>query len=502
MQFIVKLFPEISIKSRNVRQRWTRQLGNNIRKQLRPLCERGLEVVPQWDRILVKAPGEDEHKATEFADVLARTPGIANFSRVQAWPLETLEAAGELAATRFADDVKGKTFCIRIKRSGKHDFTSTEAERILGGVIKARTDNLGVRLNNPDIELNAEIKDDKLFLVNQRWEGLGGFPIGTQESVLTLISGGFDSTVASYLMMRRGVTNHFCFFNLGGREHEIGVKEIAYYLWRQFGSTQKVKFVSVPFEGVVTEILQNVENSQMGVVLKRMMLRAASKVAEAIDTSALVTGEAIGQVSSQTLKNLQCIDSVTDTLVLRPLIVSDKTEIIDTTRKIGAEEFAAAMPEYCAVISKKPTTRANPLKIAAEEEKFDFAALDAAVENAAIMSIVDIQFDKSRENTKEVELIPTPQAGDTVLDIRHPNEQELHPFDETSLPADVALAPQPFYQLSTAFAELDKSRRYLLWCDRGVMSRLHASHLLDEGYENVAVYRPENKVIGDKEGQK
>ncbi len=492
MQFIVKLFPEISIKSRNVRQRWTRQLGNNIRKQLRPLCERGLEVVPQWDRILVKAPGEEEHQATEFADVLARTPGIANFTRVQAWPLDTLEAAGELAAELYGDNVKGKTFSVRVKRSGKHEFTSTEAERIIGGVVKARTDNLGVRLNNPDVELNAEIKDDKLFLVNQRWEGLGGFPIGTQESVLTLLSGGFDSTVASYLMMRRGVTNHFCFFNLGGHEHEIGVKEIAYYLWRKFGSTQKVKFVSVPFEGVVAEILQNVDNSQMGVVLKRMMLRAASKIAEDVDASALVTGEAIGQVSSQTLKNLQCINSVTDSLVLRPLIVSDKTEIIDITRKIGAEEFAAAMPEYCAVISKKPTTRAKPEKIAAEEDKFDFSKLDDAVENAAIMSIVDIQFDKAGERATDVELVTTPGNGDIVLDIRHSNEQELHPFDLSSLPAGVTIQSQPFYQLSTAFAELDKSNRYLLWCDRGVMSRLHASHLLDEGYENVAVYRPES----------
>lgn len=492
MQFIIKLFPEISIKSRNVRKRWTRQLGNNIRNQLRQLCDSGLEVVPQWDRITVRAPGEDDRKALEFADVLARTPGIAHFVRVQAWPLEDLEAAGELAAELYAENVKGKTFCIRIKRSGKHEFTSTEAERIMGGVIKARTDNLGVRLNNPDIELTAEIKDDKLYLINQRWEGLGGFPIGTQESVLTLISGGFDSTVASYLMTRRGVTNHFCFFNLGGREHEVGVKEIAYYLWRKFGSTQKVKFVSVPFEDVVGEILTNIDNSQMGVVLKRMMLRAAEKVAEQVGASALVTGEAIGQVSSQTLKNLQVIDSVTDALVLRPLIVSDKTEIIDITRQIGAEEFAAAMPEYCAVISRKPTTRACPDKIAEQESQFDFSKLDAAVENAVIVNIVDIE--KDFDDQQEVEMVAQPEANDIVVDIRHPDEQELHSFNRIvtaeSL-GDTSVKSIPFYQLSTAFAELDKNHRYLLWCDKGVMSRLHAAHLQDEGYKNIAVFRPE-----------
>ncbi|MEZ5483121.1 MAG: hypothetical protein R3E73_13495 [Porticoccaceae bacterium] len=199
---------------------------------------------------------------------------------------------------------------------------------------------------------------------------LGGFPLGTQIRVMSLISGGFDSTVSSFLTMKRGLRTHFLFFNLGGRAHEVGVKEVAFYLWNRYSGSHRVRFITVPFEDVVAEILTSVENSQMGVILKRMMLRAGTRIADEMDVAALVTGEAVAQVSSQTLANLAVIDSVTEKLVLRPLITFDKNDIIDIARKIGTEEFAAKIRD-CGVISLNPTTRARPERIA-EEEPFRF----------------------------------------------------------------------------------------------------------------------------------
>src|SRR5690606_15148113 len=149
-----------------------------------------------------------------------------------------------------------------------------------------------------DEKVRVEIRGDRLYVVNQRFAGLGGYPIGTQESVVSLLSGGFDSTVASFLTMRRGMRTHFCFFNLGGRAHELGVREVAHYLWSRYGSANRVKFIAVPFEGVVAELLKNVDDAYMGVMLKRMMLRAATRVAERLQAQALVTGEAVAQVSS------------------------------------------------------------------------------------------------------------------------------------------------------------------------------------------------------------
>ncbi|MEF1231092.1 tRNA 4-thiouridine(8) synthase ThiI, partial [Vibrio fortis] len=169
-------------------------------------------------------------------------------------------------------------------------------------------------------------------------------------------------------------------FNLGGPAHEIGVKQVAHYLWNKFGSSAKVKFISIDFEPVVAEILENVEDGQMGVVLKRMFMRAGGMVAEKFKIEALVTGEALGQVSSQTLTNLRHIDNVTDTLILRPLINWDKEDIIDLARNIGTEDFAKVMPEYCGAISKKPSVKAKKGKLEAEEAKFNFEVLEQVIE--------------------------------------------------------------------------------------------------------------------------
>ena len=117
--------------------------------------------------------------------------------------------------------------------------------------------------------MRIDIEDDKMMLVKARHVGLGGYPIGTQEDVLSLISGGFDSGVSSYMLIRRGSRVHYCFFNLGGAAHEIGVKQMATIFGTVIAHPIKSVFIAIPFEGVVGEILEKVDNGQMGVVLKR-----------------------------------------------------------------------------------------------------------------------------------------------------------------------------------------------------------------------------------------
>ncbi|MGD1359220.1 thiazole biosynthesis protein, partial [Klebsiella pneumoniae] len=224
---------------------------------------------------------------------------------------------------------------------------------------------------------------------------------------------------------------------------------------------------------------------QMGVVLKRMMVRAASKVAERYGVQALVTGEALGQVSSQTLTNLRLIDNVSDTLILRPLISHDKEHIIDLAREIGTEDFARTMPEYCGVISKSPTVKAVKAKIEAEEEHFDFSILDKVVEEASNIDIREIA-QQTEETVVEVETVTGFGANDAILDIRSIDEQEDKPLKVEG----VEVVSLPFYKLSTKFGDLDQSKTWLLWCERGVMSRLQALYLREQGFSNVKVYRP------------
>ncbi|HBX14092.1 MAG TPA: tRNA 4-thiouridine(8) synthase ThiI, partial [Leclercia adecarboxylata] len=233
------------------------------------------------------------------------------------------------------------------------------------------------------------------------------------------------------------------------------------------------------------EILEKVDDGQMGVVLKRMMVRAASKVAERYGVQALVTGEALGQVSSQTLTNLRLIDNVSDTLILRPLISHDKEHIIDLAREIGTEDFARTMPEYCGVISKSPTVKAVKAKIEAEEENFDFSILEKVVAEASNIDIREIA-QQTEQDVVEVETVNGFGPDDVLLDIRSVDEQDAKPFE----PEGVEVASLPFYKLSTKFGDLDNSKTYLLWCERGVMSRLQALYLREQGFTNVKVYRP------------
>ncbi|WP_343554114.1 tRNA uracil 4-sulfurtransferase ThiI [Pantoea sp.] len=482
MKFIIKLFPEITIKSQSVRLRFIKILTSSIRNILRTVDE-DIAVVRHWDHVEVRSKNESLRE-TIVAE-LTRIPGIHHVLAVEDRAYTDMHDIFEQTLALNRDRLQGKSFCVRVKRRGKHSFSSQDVERYVGGGLNQHIETARVQLNRPDETVNLEIEDDRLLLITARYEGLGGFPIGTQEDVLSLISGGFDSGVSSYMLMRRGCRVHYCFFNLGGAAHEIGVRQVAHYLWQRFGRSHRVRFVAINFEPVVGEILEKVDDGQMGVVLKRMMVRAASMVAERYGVQALVTGEALGQVSSQTLTNLRLIDNASDTLILRPLISHDKEHIINVARQIGTEDFARTMPEYCGVISKSPTVKAVKAKIEAEELNFDFEILNRVVQEASNVDIREIA-EQTQEEVVEVETVDSFTANDVVLDIRSADEQDAKPL----IVEGVEVKLLSFYKLGTQFGDLDQSKTWLLYCDRGVMSRLQALYLHEQGFKNVKVYRP------------
>ena len=483
MKLIVKVFPEITIKSPPVRKRFIRQLARNIRLVVRDLDPQ-LVVNGVWDNLEIETRVEDPKVLREITERLSCTPGIAHFLHVNEYPLGDLDDIVAKCKLHVGDQLAGKIFSIRCKRAGKHSFTSMDVERHVGSVLRRECGAAGIDLKKPEVVVRIEIRDKRLFVIHGQHNSVGGYPLGALEQTMVLMSGGFDSTVAAYQMMRRGLMTHFCFFNLGGRAHELGVMEVAHFLWKKYGSSHRVLFISVPFEEVVGEILGKVDNSHMGVILKRMMLRAATHFAEQLEINALVTGEAISQVSSQTLPNLSAIDRATEMLVLRPLLASHKQDIIDQAVEIGTADFARHMPEYCGVISVNPTTNAKLPRVVHEEQKFDMAILERALERARLVSIDNV-IDELGQDI-DVEEVASVTAGQVVIDIRHPDAQEDQPLELDGIEVQAL----PFYALNNRFKELDITRQYLLYCDKGVMSRLHAHHLLSEGHANVRVYRP------------
>ena len=481
MKFIIKLFPEIMIKSDSVRKRFIKILTSNIRNVLLRETE-NVAVIRNWDFIEVRAKVVEE--APMVLDLLKRTPGIHHILEVEEYPFETMHDIFEQTLAQVRENLEGKTFCVRVRRKGKHEFRSLDVERYVGGGLNQRIETASVKLTKPDVTVRIDIDNDKMLLVKARHEGLGGYPIGTQEDVLSLISGGFDSGVSSYMLIRRGSRVHYCFFNLGGAAHEIGVKQMAYHIWSRYSTSHKVRFVAINFENVVGEILEKVDNGQMGVVLKRMMVRAASKIAGRFDIQAIVTGEALGQVSSQTLTNLRLIDKASDTLVLRPLVTHDKEQIIAMAKEIGTDDIAKSMPEFCGVISKNPTVKAIESKIVEEEGHFNFEVLEQAVQNAQFLDIREI----AQQTEKEVVSVETTTElgeNDVILDIRSPEETDEAPLELDN----VEVKELPFYKLSSQFTALDQTKNYLLYCQRGVMSKLQALYLKENGFNNVKVFR-------------
>ncbi|HSG52595.1 MAG TPA: THUMP domain-containing protein, partial [Rheinheimera sp.] len=265
IEFLIKLHPEIAIKSKSVRKRQTLLLERNIKTILLRL-DSNIEVNNNYDHLTVRSMSSDAALKQKMIDHLSCIPGIVHFSEMQSSSFSSLHDIYEQVAEVYAEQIQHKSFCVRVRRAGKHDFSSIEAERYIGGGLNQLVASAKVQLKKPDIVVALEVRKDQLIMVRKQHEGMGGFPLPSQSDVLSLISGGYDSAVASYLMIRKGLRTHYLFFNLGGAAHEAGVREMAHLVWSKYSLSHKVKFVSVNFAPVVDQILEKIDSGLMGVV--------------------------------------------------------------------------------------------------------------------------------------------------------------------------------------------------------------------------------------------
>ncbi len=483
MKFILRLFPEISIKSKPVRNRLIKNLQQNI---INACKHHGFtaHVYSQWDKLIVRFEEQEDLRLEKAVLELERIPGIHSFMHVKECDFKDFDDLFAQCRDILGPKIAGHTFALRVKRRGNHPFTSQMAERTLGGMFKAHYENKGVCLGNPEVTLNIEIDSDKAYIITAKYPGLGGYPLGSQGEAISLLSGGYDSAVAAFEALRRGLRVNYIFFNMGGAAHELGVKQEAYFIWDRYGSSHRVKFTAVPFEKIVGQILERTHHGVRGVILKRMMMRVASKIAKRYDVDALVTGESVGQVSSQTLINLNHIDKVSEVLVLRPLALTDKQDIIDKAQSIGTAGFAESMPEYCGVISDHPNVCPKEAFILEQEALMDGNLVKLALQEAQTIDIKDIPGDACKMQT-EVEVTSDLAYNDVILDVRAPDDVLKTPLD----PQDHEYLHIPFYKAAGEFASLDKMKSYALYCDQGVMSLMLAKQLKQQGHHNVKVYR-------------
>ncbi|MCR3755073.1 MAG: tRNA uridine 4-sulfurtransferase [Candidatus Westeberhardia cardiocondylae] len=488
MKLIIKFFSEITIKSSSVRISFIKILFNNICKVLKKY-DKLVRIYYFWDYIEVLLKKHDDNEYKNILSVLINIPGIQTILRIKEHTWENISDIYKKVFNLYRNFLIGKTFCVRVKRKGKHNFTSQDIEKYIGFCLNRDIPGTSVNLTKPEYLVLLQIIDNKLILILDEIRGLGGFPIGTQQSVLSLISGGFDSAVASYMLIKRGCRVNYCFFNFSGHDNEYYVRKIVYHLWNTFGVSHSVFFISLNFVSVIDMMLQNISDSQIGIVLKRMMIRTASILAKKYNILSLLTGEVLGQVSSQTMTNLNIINRVSDSLVLRPLITYSKDDIINISRKIGTEKYSKKVPEYCGLLYKKPTVHAIENIVLKEENKFDFSILlHDVIRKAKIFDVCVIGKKLKYENSNNIEVTSIIGNNDVILDIRPLDRMKNKILFNNKNLVDIKVIP--FHNLISQFKKLDQSKIYLLYCDYGFISKIHANCLYKKGFRNIKIYRP------------
>jgi tRNA uracil 4-sulfurtransferase len=394
---LVVHYAEIGTKGNN-RAYFENHLERNLREKLEPLGEFKVELVDQ--RLVVSREGDEEDWRGAMA-VLKEVFGVAWLAEVVECPLDyegvRRAAVKEMAALK--DTSNPSTFRVTAKRSNKgYELTSQQMAVKLGEDLMTGT-GLGVDLSNPQATLFVDILSDRILLHTSKERGPGGLPVGVTGKVVHLLSGGIDSPVAAWLMMKRGCDLTYVHFFVAPSAEQILETKMARLLrtLSRFGIGGG-RLILVPFTDyqVATGDLRP---EYEPVVFRHFMRIVAEKVAHRVGAIALSTGDNLGQVASQTLYNLACIDAGASMPTLRPVVGYDKSEIVKLAQEIGTyEESIADYKDCCSIVSRHPRTRMNVEAVLEASLRYDFPALaERTLSRAAAM-----KFD-SHSRTLEVE---------------------------------------------------------------------------------------------------
>ena len=366
---IMVRFGELSTKGKNKKD-FIRVLANNIKNALRDFSNVSIET--RFDHIYVVLNGNDPEPIIE---VLQDVSGIHSLSLVYKTDpdIENLKKV----SLELIQKEEGQTFKVKAKRADKsYPIISEDIIRHVAGVILANT-NLKVDVHNPDILLSIEIRQEGAYVFCKTYPAAGGYPLGVGGKIMHMLSGGIDSPVAAYLLMRRGIKIE-CIHFASPPYTNVGVIEKLKDLLSKLNKYQlEIRLNIIPFTKIQEEIYRNADESYAITIMRRMMFRLADRLAHRRRCPAISSGESVGQVASQTLESMYTINEVTSLPVLRPVVAMDKVDIIKLARKIDTYEISIRPFEDCCTIfaPKSPKTKPSLEKSKEFEEKFDYESL-------------------------------------------------------------------------------------------------------------------------------
>lgn len=374
-------YGEIGLKGNN-RYLFEKKLVKNIERSMekkiteaRVLLERG--------RIFIEVPDE---QLEDLLAMLKRIPGIFSVSPSIKCPcnLEDMKAAVSSAAKHTS----AKTFKVEVSRPNKQfPMTSPELAAELGGSALRANPRLKVDVHHPELLIEVEVREE-VYIFTERISGLGGMPYGTAGRALSLFSGGIDSPVATYRMARRGTEVSLLHFHSAPFTSPLSEKKVDDLANVIAKYTGKVRMTKVNILEIQKAIKEHCPEEEMTILSRCFMMKIATRIAEKEKCSAIITGESIGQVASQTMESMTVTSAMTDLPVFRPLIASDKSEIIKTAQEIGTFEISILPYEDCCTIFLPPHVVTKP-RLEKIEKSLSMVDVDTLVENATSLAKVE-----------------------------------------------------------------------------------------------------------------
>ncbi|AKB50240.1 tRNA S(4)U 4-thiouridine synthase (former ThiI) [Methanosarcina barkeri str. Wiesmoor] len=372
---IIVRYGELALKSTGVRNWYEKILMKNIAAMLESRDIPYFQIRREWGRIFIETM--DFRAAEAAADVF----GIVSTSPALTTE-PTLESTASVCATLAKDLVlEGESFAVRARRSGNHPFSSVDIGRTCGDAVWSALEKKGkhprVDLSSPDKEVFVEMRQNLAYVYLETFKGVGGLPLGTQGSMVVLMSGGLDSPVAAWLMMKRGVMIIPVYCNTSPYA-ENAARERAFECIRQlqkWAPGHQFKTYELPHGPNLRTFIDICNRKNTCLLCKRMMYREAYEVMKKEGASGIITGSSLGQVASQTAANMYAEIYQLAIPIYHPLIAFDKTEIIDIARKIGTYDISSQPAGSCTAVPERPEIGANYDLVVTEEQKMDIETM-------------------------------------------------------------------------------------------------------------------------------
>lgn len=379
-------YGELSLKGRN-RNVFIRQLKKNMKTALHGL--ESVEIKAERDRMFLQA--EDAQDMAEVMERLPKVFGIHSFSPVLKCD-PTMESIYETALQAVgADETAGKSFKVEIRRTDKaFPYVTGELQQMIGAHVLKHFEGLHVKMKKPDILLHVDIRRHVVLLTSKVYAGAGGMPVGASGKTLLMLSGGIDSPVAGFMMMKRGVEIDAIHFESPPFTSDLAKQKVLDLAEKlsAFGST--VNLHVIPFTEIQQKIAYKIPDGESMTTTRRLMMQIADRVREEAGALGIVSGESLGQVASQTLESLTAINEVTSTPVLRPLIAMDKSEIVEIAKKIDTYEVSIRPYEDCCTIftPARPKTKPKLERVKRFEGFIDFQPMiDEAIQSRRVYKL-------------------------------------------------------------------------------------------------------------------